>query len=179
MGVLFGTRCYLIGSIECAEDPNDWRKKVQDELCWRGITFFNPLNKPFQGAINEDEAHRVHLKTLRDTGRYDELSSIMRKVRVEDLSMVDRCDFIICHMSVKKPSWGTAEELFLANREKKIILFSVEETKKQLPLWLFGTIDHKKVFDGINSLIRYVDRLDRGEISVDLDKWKLFKTVSL
>ena len=64
---------------------------------------------------------------LRAEGSYQELSKIMRKIRVEDLSLVDRADFLIASISAKTASWGTAEEVFWANRMKKPIFLVVSK----------------------------------------------------
>src|ERR1700744_5819046 len=86
------TKCYLAGNIENADAPNYWRDTVKTELKETGIVFFDPLKKPFMDSVNEDKQHMAKLSKLRSEGDFSELAVIMRKIRVEDLSLVDRSD---------------------------------------------------------------------------------------
>ena len=110
--ILYRTKCYLAGNIENSQAPSSWRDQVKSELQQTGIIFFDPLKKPFLDSVNEDKEHILRLTKLRQEGRFDELARIMRKIRVEDLSLVDRADFLIASISARTASWGTAEEVF-------------------------------------------------------------------
>src|SRR5580658_2994375 len=93
------TKCYLAGNIENSNAPSYWRDVVKTELKETGIIFFDPLKKPFMDSVNEDKEHIDRLVKLRGEGVFGELSRIMRKIRVEDLSLVDRSDFLIASIS--------------------------------------------------------------------------------
>ena len=134
------TKCYLAGNIENSNAPDYWRDVVKHELADTGIVFFDPLKKPFMDSVNEDKEHMARLTKLRAEGQYQELTKIMRKIRVEDLSLVDRADFLIASISAKTASWGTAEEVFWANRMKKPIFLIIAEGRKVCPFWIFGTL---------------------------------------
>ena len=125
--LLSRTKCYLAGNIENSNAPSQWRDVVKTELKDTGIIFFDPLKKPFLDSVNEDKEHIARLVKLRAEGGYKELARVMRKIRVEDLSLVDRADFLIASISAKTASWGTAEEVFWANRMKKPIFLAVAE----------------------------------------------------
>ena len=58
----------------------------------------------------------------------------MREIRIFDLNLVDRSDFIIAHIIPNVASWGSAEELVTAVRMKKPTFISVEGGKKECPL---------------------------------------------
>ncbi len=173
--VLNRTKCYLAGNIENSNAPNYWRDVVKTELKDTGIIFFDPLNKPFLDSVNEDKGHIARLVKLREEGGYKELSKIMRKIRVEDLSLVDRADFLIASISAKTASWGTAEEVFWANRMKKPIFLVVAEGRRGWPFWIFGTLPDDQIYDNLEDAVAAIRKLDSGEKTIDLSRWKIFR----
>jgi nucleoside 2-deoxyribosyltransferase len=148
---------------------------VKAELAATGIIFFDPLKKPFMDSVNEDKEHIVRLGKLREESRFDDLSKIMRKIRVEDLSLVDRSDFLIAMISAKTASWGTAEEVFWANRMKKPIYLVVSEGKQACPFWIFGTLPADQIHGNIQEVIADIRQIDSGEKKIDLTRWKIFR----
>ncbi|HEY3863370.1 MAG TPA: nucleoside 2-deoxyribosyltransferase [Verrucomicrobiae bacterium] len=173
--ILSRTKCYLAGNIENSNAPGSWRDQVKNELADTGILFFDPLKKPFMDSVNEDKEHMARLAALRDEGRFDELSKVMRKIRVEDLSLVDRADFLIASISAKTASWGTAEEVFWANRMKKPIYLVVAEGRRACPFWIFGTLPSDQIFGNIGEVIAEIKKIDSGEKEIDLGRWKIFR----
>jgi nucleoside 2-deoxyribosyltransferase len=173
--VLHRTKCYLAGNIENSEAPSRWRDYVKTELSAVGIIFFDPLKKPFLDSVNEDKEHIARLIKLRREGRHAELAKIMRKIRVEDLSLVDRADFIIASISARTASWGTAEEVFWANRMKKPIFLVVMEGKAACPFWIFGTLPVDQIYGRIEDVIADLRQIDSGEKKIDLTRWKIFR----
>ena len=169
------TKCYLAGNIENSNAPNYWRDMVKTELAETGIIFFDPLKKPFLDSVNEDKQHMDRMLKMRTDGDFAELSAIMRKIRVEDLSLVDRSDFLIASISSKTASWGTAEEVFWANRMKKPIFLVVAEGRKACPLWIFGTLRTDQIYDSIEDVIAEIRKLDSGDKKIDLSRWKIFR----
>jgi nucleoside 2-deoxyribosyltransferase len=173
--VLHRTKCYLAGNIENSNAPNSWREQVKTELQETGIIFFDPLKKPFMDSVNEDEEHVARLRKMREEGRFDELSKTMRKIRVEDLSLVDRADFLIASISAKTASWGTAEEVFWANRMKKPIFLVVAEGRRACPFWIFGTLPSDQIYGKIEDVIGEILQIDAGAKQIDLTRWKIFR----
>ena len=173
--VLYRTKCYLAGNIENSNAPGSWRNQVADELRDTGIIFFDPLKKPFLDSVNEDKEHIAKLFKLREEGHFDDLAKIMRKIRVEDLSLVDRADFLIASISSKTASWGTAEEVFWANRMKKPIFLVVAEGRHACPFWIFGTLKCDQIYGNIEEVIAEIKQLDAGEKKLDLSRWKIFR----
>jgi hypothetical protein len=165
----------LAGNIENANAPGQWRDVVKSELKDTGIIFFDPLKKPFMDSVNEDKEHIDKLVKLRTEGGFKELSTIMRKIRVEDLSLVDRSDFLIASISAKTASWGTAEEVFWANRMKKPIFLVVAEGRRVCPFWIFGTLPDDQIYDNMEDVVADIKKLDSGEKKMDLSRWKIFR----
>jgi hypothetical protein len=126
-------------------------------------------------SVNEDKEHIAKLVKLRSEGEYKELTKIMRKIRVEDLSLVDRSDFIIAVISAKTASWGTAEEVFWANRMKKPIYLVVSEGRQACPFWIFGTLPADQIYGKVDEIIADIRQLDSGQKPLDLSHWKIFR----
>ncbi len=158
--ILNRTKCYLAGNIENSNAPHSWRDRVKTELADTGIIFFDPLKKPFMDSVNEDKEHMARLAKLREESQFEELAKIMRKIRVEDLSLVDRADFIIAVISAKTASWGTAEEVFWANRMKKPIYLVVSEGRQACPFWIFGTRPADQIYGNVDEIIADIRQLD-------------------
>ena len=170
--LLHRTKCYLAGNIENSNAPSSWRDQVKTELRETGILFFDPLKKPFLDSVNENKEHIARMVKLREEGRFDELARIMRKIRVEDLSLVDRADFLIASISARTASWGTAEEVFWANRMKKPIFLVVAEGRRSGAQRLEDLDLHRRVGDVILAEIK---QIDAGEKKIDLTRWKIFR----
>ena len=173
--VLHRPNVTLAGNIENSNAPGSWRDQVAHELRDTGIIFFDPLKKPFMDSVNEDKEHMARLGKMRGEGRFDDLAKIMRKIRVEDLSLVDRADFLIASISAKTASWGTAEEVFWANRMKKPIFLVVAEGRRACPFWIFGTLPSDQIFGKIEDVIAEIKKIDAGETKIDLSRWKIFR----
>jgi len=175
MNILNGTRLYTIGVMEY-EDGQGWRNTVKTALEPLGITVFDPYHKPFCNEIKEDEEARHSLKEWMETGQYDRVAERMKDVRRDDLRLVDISDFFIVYINPKIPSWGSAEEIYWANRLKKPIFLFVEGSKKKTPLWIMGTIPHKYIYDSLDEILDIVVKINTGEITIDSDRWRLLKS---
>ena len=117
MNLLNKTKTYLVGHMEYADGSN-WREYVKNQLTPLGITIFNPYDKPFIKDVDEGVNVRLDSRELLKMGKYDEVEKKFREIRIYDLNLVDRSDFIIAHIIPEVASWGTAEELVTANRAK-------------------------------------------------------------
>ncbi len=173
--ILHRTRCYLSGHMEYA-DGRDWRDKVKSELSTSGIIFLDPYHKPFATSHPEDEDTRKMLAERRARGTkadFDFLNSYFKPVRSDDLRMCDISDFCMAHISPAIASWGTAEELVTTNRMKKPIFLAVEGGKKKCPLWIFGMIPHKYIYNSVDEMIEMVRNIDIGRVAIDSDRWRL------
>lgn len=174
--VLWGTRCYLIGHMENVNGEG-WRKFVKDQLEDRNITFFDPYFKPFVQDIPEDENSRKEMLHWRETEQYDLVSQRMKQVRGYDLRLCDICDFFIVNINPKIASWGSAEEITTVIREKKPVFLAIDDIqgKKACPLWLFGVLPHKYIYNNVEEIITTIRAIDDGIVKLNSDRWKLLK----
>ena len=172
---LKNTRCYLPGSMQYAKDGRSWRGKIKDALGDRNITFFDTYIKPFIHDIPEDEASRQEMLHWMETELYDLVTQRMKKVRGNDLRLVDLSDWFICNLNPKVASWGTAEELSIIVRECKPVFLIVDSPrgKKDVPLWILSMIPHKYIYDTLDEAINMVKAIDDGVVKMSSDKWRL------
>ena len=154
-----------------------WRNSVKEQLSDRGIIFFDPYHKPFIYDVPEDENSRKEMSHWRETEQYDILAQRMRSVRGYDLRLCDICDFFIVNINPKIASWGSAEEIVTVIRQKKPVFLSIDDPlgKKACPLWLFGVLPHKYIYDNVAQVINCIKAIDDGIIKLNSDRWKLLK----
>lgn len=172
--VLKKTRCYLVGHMEYA-NGEDWRRSVEVELDKMGIIAFNPYKKPFLKDVGEGEDFRGNMKELMARGAFGEVGDRMHQIRIYDLNLVDRSDFILAHIIPSVASWGSAEELVTAVRMKKPIFISIEGGKKNTPLWLLGMLPHKYFYNSISEILEVLKKIHSGEKEIDSDRWRLLR----
>lgn len=174
MNLLNKTKTYLVGHMQYA-DGSSWRQYVRQQLSPMGITVFDPYDKPFIKDVDEGSEIRKSLSELMSGEKYDEVQDRMKEIRIYDLNLVDRSDFIIAHIIPEVASWGSAEELVTANRSKKPIFLSVEGGKKKCPLWLLGTIPHRYIYDSLSDVVATITGINNGYIKIDSDRWRLLR----
>jgi hypothetical protein len=172
--ILNKTRAYLIGHMEY-KCGRDWRDYVKKELEGRNITLFDPYHKPFVNETPEDDTSRDEMYKWMKNEQYDLVQQRMWKVRSEDLRLIDISDFFIVRIAPKIASWGSAEEIITAAREKKPIFLSIEGGKKVCPLWLLGVIPHKYIYNDIDEVISTIKAIDDGVIKMSSDRWRLLR----
>jgi nucleoside 2-deoxyribosyltransferase len=174
MNRLNDQRCYLAGAMDRVPDRGvGWRDHITPFLSGFGVQVFNPLKKPT--SLGAEDNSVVHKKSiLKEAGKYDELSLLMKEIRAIDLRMVDISDFLIVNLDLNTHPCGTLEEIFWANRQKKPILIRMEQGKKHAPDWLFGTIPHEFIFDTWNDVVSYLDKIN-SSVSIDHhNRWYFF-----
>jgi len=171
--VLYKTRCYLVGHMQYAQAHFNWREYVEQQLAERHITFFNPLKKPFLTAVNETASTRNFLmeKLRKKEGQY--VYNHMKQIRVHDLNLVDRSDFIIAHLIPNVASWGSAEEIVCANRMKKPIFISISGGCRNVPLWLAGMLPPNYFYDDVHKIVDMIKEIDDNKKELDSDRWRL------
>lgn len=174
MNILKGIRIYTVGCMEFA-DGQDWRRIVENQLKPLGIKIFNPYHKPFSYASKEDEKARRILNNLRINNRFTQVHKKMKEIRSEDLRICDISDAFIVYIKPEIPSWGSAEELVTAVRMKKPIFVIVEGGKKKCPLWIFGMLPPKYIYDSLDSVIDMIKKIDNGNKKIDSKRWRILK----
>lgn len=174
MNALERTRCYLVGHMQYS-NGEAWRKDMQVFLKKRNVIVFNPYEKPFLKDVEEGDAFRGELAENMKQGNYDKVSEKMRQIRIYDLNLVDRSDFIVAHIIPNVASWGSAEELVTAVRMKKPTFLSIEGGKSKAPLWLLGMFPHKYFYNSLEEVKDMVAQIDDGEKNMDSDRWRLLR----
>jgi hypothetical protein len=174
--ILCKTRAYLIGSMEFSNGEG-WRNKVKKDLGDRNITFFDPYHKPFLEETPEDDTARKEMLHWRETEQYDLVTSRMKQVRAYDLRLCDISDWFIAVIKPSVASWGSAEEITTLIRQKKCLFLVIDDPKgkRACPLWLFGTLPHKYIYDTLDSAIETIKAIDDGIVKVSNDRLKLLK----
>lgn len=168
------TRCYEAGPIQCAKDQN-WRNYVSDELKKLNITPYNPLDKPLIDSFPEGEEIHAHLKECMKTGRYAEVQDFIKKVRRQDLSLIDRSDFVIAFFDPTVCSIGTAEELSFCERSMKPTFICIDGGISKAPYWIFAMFNLNCFFNSIEEVIEKIKKLNSGEDPIDDKYWRLLK----
>ena len=174
MNILNNTKTYLVGHMQYA-DGSGWRKRVRSELEPLGITVFDPYDKPFVKDLNEGPEVRAEFKRKMENEEYDYIQEKMREIRIFDLNLVDRSDFIIAQIGPNVPRWGSAEELVTAVRMKKPVFISVEGGKKACPLWLYGMFSHRYIYNTVDEIVHIIKEINNGNVSINNDRWRLLR----
>ena len=175
MGILKKTRCYLIGAIEYSSEQYNWREDLKEQVSGLDIIFFDPTQKPFVNSVDETEKFKLNLKKLRKTGKYDKLSEIMRKIRREDLSLVDRADFNIFYLDLNTFTCGSWEEFYTSIKLQRPTFIIIKQGIKSLPMWLFSCVSSNYIFDSVEDLSNHLKLIDSGNIELEPKRWKLLR----
>ena len=174
MEILNKTKTYLVGQIE-AGNGRIWREEVTKKLADLGIVSYDPYNKPFVVDLDETEDFNQILKNARAAGNYDFVSEKMKKIRAFDLALVDKADFITAYIDPRFVTVGSWEEIFWANRQKKPIFLAIEGGLKACPLWVFGTIPYKYIYNSVDEIVEVLSKINSGEKELDSDRWRLLR----
>ena len=113
----------------------------------------------------------------RETGQFDLLAQRMKQVRAYDLRLCDISDWFIAVIKPSIASWGSAEEITTLIREKKTIFLVIDDPlgKRACPLWLFGVLPHKYIYDSIEDAMNTIKAIDDGIVKISNDRFKLLK----
>jgi nucleoside 2-deoxyribosyltransferase len=167
-------RVYLAGAMDrVADRGNGWRDNITPFLEDLGIVVFNPIKKPTIVGQEDEQIHKLKLK-LKQSMKYDELSSLMKVIRSVDLRLVDISDFLIVNLDLDIHPCGTYEEIFWANRQKKPIIVHMVQGKQSAPDWLFGTIPHEMIFSSWDSLKEYLITIHTNSEIQTFNRWYFF-----
>lgn len=174
MNRLKNQRVYLAGAMDRVADRGaTWRDNITPFLNEIGIVVFNPIIKPTDIGLEDQDSHTIKTK-LKQQHRYDELSSMMKTIRSVDLRLVDISDFLIVNLDLNVHPCGTLEEIFLANRQKKPIIIHMVQGKDQTPDWLFGTIPHQMIFSNWDDIKSYLIHINNSENIDTYKRWYFF-----
>jgi hypothetical protein len=171
-GLLEKTTCTVIGPMQYSNGQNV-RNFFKKELGKMKIIVYDHYNKPFlNDYVKENEQTAKKLKGWLENEEYDKISEA-RYIRIYDLNLIDRSDFIIFHFIPGVVTVGSWEEFFWANRCKKVIFFITEGGKKLTPWWVFWTIDHKYIYSSKEEVLQMIKDINSQKKKIDSDRWKL------
>lgn len=174
MNRLKNQRVYLAGAMDRVPDRGaTWRDNITPFLENLGIVVFNPITKPTNAGMEDQDSHIIKTK-LKQSERYDELSDVMKTIRRVDLRLVDISDFLIVNINLDIHPCGTYEEIFTANKCKKPIIVHMEQGKNNTPDWLFGTIPHQMIFSHWSDLKSYLVHINSDENIEPYRRWQFF-----
>jgi hypothetical protein len=174
MNLLRGTRTYLFGQMQYF-DGAPWRRHVKPLLQAMGVVVFDPYDKPFiNGTLEDDEARKLLIESV-GKGDFEYTVTHMKKVVREDFRMVDASDFLFGYINPKYPTVGAWDELYRAEDEGKPVFLCIEGGLKAMPLWLFGRIPIKYVYDSVDKAVEMLQHINSGEKPIDSDRWRIFK----
>lgn len=175
-GKLDGALAYLSGAMEYVADHGiDWRREFIELSTKAGlkIDYIDPTNKPGP-AEHQIGENKVHQEMLQKTGRFAELKEYVEDFRHLDLRYTDLSDFLIVSISPGVPQWGTANEVFQTEHDRKPMFFICPGGMHQFPRWLFGPADLDMIFESSEQVIERLVKLDRGELPLS-KKWVLIR----
>lgn len=176
MGKLDEATGYLSGPMEFVSDHGvEWRRKFIKLSNQAGldIHYIDPTNKPGGEEMQIGENKDLQVR-LQSEGRFEELRQYVGDYRHYDLRFVDLCDFIVVVVDPSIPQWGTANEVYFAERQKKPRFCIIEGGEYKLPRWLFDVFSADEIFQSPEAVIEHLVKLDRGEIALD-KRWVLVR----
>lgn len=183
-GKLDGACGYLSGPMEFVADHGvEWRRKFAalTKTAGLNIDLIDPTNKPGGEDIKIGE-NKSHQETLQREGRWQELVEYVNNYRHIDLRFVDISDFLVVVVDPRVPQWGTSNEVYFAEMQKKPMFFVCDGGLYNLPRWLFDVINlddpikgtRLNVFQTVEEVVAELKLLDRGSIEMSR-KWVLVR----
>ena len=181
MNRLNGLGCYLSGPIDFSPDKGvGWRENITPFLEQMKVRVFNPLlhHKNFDIKEDIDGVKRPHMRKLLEDGSYDELRNETRELVHYDLRAIDLSSFMIVNYDTSIHLCGTVEEISIASKQIKPVLFYCKNGKQKLPSWLYGRHQYQYFFDTWDELEKYLVNINSNPeyefTPTDLKRWIFF-----
>lgn len=167
---------YLSGAIDRASDlGRGWRHEFIEKTAHLNMQIIDPCNKP-ASFVHEVTGDVRTVTRMREEKNWVELQEFVKKFRHEDLRFTDVSDFIVVYIDPDVPSYGTLDELFTAEDQKKPCLCIIKGGIEKLPTWLFAVFHLHEIFPSVDACVDYINKIDQGIISIDDDtRWVLFR----
>jgi len=174
MGIIEGSHSFLSGPIDRVEnDGVEWRRYIKKRCkeAGLGIIFFDPCDKP-KHLGSEIGVEKEKVKSLINSGKWEEAREYIKEFRHFDLRAVDRCDFLIAKIDINIYACGTHDEIFTAERQNKpiFIIMGEGQKKEDIPTWLISFINEEDIFESEDQCVNYLIKIDNGEIELN-KKW--------
>lgn len=176
MNKLSLTKTYLAGNLEyiSAKDAHAWRDDFKLFCNALGIVCMSPLEQVFANFPVESPESQASLKGSVRAGRLLRVHNKMKEIRRRDLSMVDHSTFVVAVINTTKPTFGTVEELVVAEKSNKPVFIVVSPSTKETPLWLLGMFKPYCFYNSIEEVKIAIKKLDSGRTRMDRKHWKIF-----
>ena len=174
--VLEDAICYLIGPIDRVSDQGKgWRQYFTSQCKKNDIRLkvLDPTNKISKLTKEVDEEQKA-INRMKSENNWEELSKFMYKVVRSDHRSIDIGDFVVCYIDMSCHMCGSYFELESALSQKKPYFIIVNEGKEKAPAWLFGILDHNKIFNSVDEVIEELKDLNEGKKELD-DRWVLIR----
>lgn len=175
MNRLWGNMCYLAGVIDrvSTEDASTWRNEITPFLNSLGVIVFDPCNKKLH-KMHDIPNEQIVFKKLKQEKKYQEFKDFGEPIRLIDLRMVDKSDFIIAKIDMNVFNCGTIEEIVLANRQKKPVLLWCPQGLQELAGWFKLMLPLSLIFERLDDLKTYLNNINSAEKIDDLNRWRFF-----
>lgn len=177
MNILNGTKCYLAGNLQ-NEDfgwAKSWRNEFKTLVSEFGIKTLSPLDEVFLNFKKEGEAFQFKIIDHIKNGRLEVAHELMQNIRRKDLAMIDHSNFVVCVLDVEKPTYGTIEELSLAQKSNKPVFLTIKQGLDKIPLWILGMFKPSYFYQDINHIFEMLKLIDSGKVNITTENWRIFK----
>ena len=165
---------YLSGPIDKAADlGKGWREEFIKKAKHLKMQIIDPCNKP-ASFVHEVKGDVRTVTVLRNSKKWEELQAFVKQFRREDLRFTDASDFLVVYIDPDVPSYGTLDELFTAEDQKKPCFCIVKGGISCLPTWLFGVFRLEEVFSSVDECIEHLNKINQGKVDMDR-RWVLFR----
>jgi hypothetical protein len=132
-----------------------WREKLAPILNSLGIIVMNPCDKPYEGAVENDEGRAIR-REFKKKGHLEVVERFIAPIRDMDLHMVNVSDFLIISVDIQVHMCGSYEELTVAHQQKKPILSWVQQGRNETPDWLLSKLPASSFFSTIEDLVDHL-----------------------
>lgn len=169
MHYLKGKTVYLCGAMAAvADDGKQWREYVTTLLKQRGVQVLDPTRKKSRCASEIDENKELFRKLIKEE-KFEELSDVFAPVARWDLRSVDKADFLVVNYDSTVHTFGTIDEIVIANLERKPILVRYDPAQLDtLNPWITVRVKPKHMFSSWKTLFEHLDVVDSGKFDKDL-----------
>lgn len=176
MGKLDQAILYLCAAMDNVPDHGvGWRRRfiALSEQAGLKVDYIDPTDKPGppEMKIGEEKGHQERLQR---EGRFEELRDYVSRYRRFDLRSCDYMDALVSHIDPRVPSWGTPNEIYVAETAHKPRFCIVEGGLYRLPKWLFDVFPLENVFSTLEECVQRLVDLDSGKVPLS-DEWVLIR----
>ena len=184
MHFLKGVSVYLSGAIEACQDKGKtWRQRMTPFLEGLGLQIWDPLVKPYWVPPIDGVRQASWKRYFGPTSEWPDGSKNIaflhnKLLRQVCLALANNCNIMIVKIDKAIPTFGTWEEVGIAQRRGIPVFFICSE--KIPSMWLIDQFDAYKYpqlifFQSDVSLFDHLQLIDNGSIEVDNIAW-IFKT---